>query len=100
MDEKPSRNEDEYFARQNADLIKEMRAKLDTDRKKSDQRQQLNCPRDGTELVETESENVKVDTCPKCKGVWLDAGELEQLRLVNRQRGVTGGVLGSLFKRG
>lgn len=100
IDEKPSRNEDEYFARQNADLIKEMRAKLDADRKTSEKKRELKCPRDGTELVETESENVKVDTCPKCKGVWLDAGELEQLRLVNRQRGVTGGVLGSLFKRG
>ncbi|MEO7822850.1 MAG: zf-TFIIB domain-containing protein [Gemmatimonadaceae bacterium] len=100
MDEKPSRNEDEYFARQNADLIKEMRARLDADRKTPEQKQQLACPRDGTTLVETESEHVKIDSCPKCKGVWLDAGELEQLRLVNRGKGVTGGVLGSLFKRG
>jgi len=100
IDEKPSRNEDEYFARQNADLIKEMRARLDADRKKSEQKQQFACPRDGTTLVETESEHVKIDSCPKCKGVWLDAGELEQLRLVNRGKGVTGGVLGSLFKRG
>ncbi len=100
IDEKPSRNEDEYFARQNADLIKEMRSKLDADRQKSDRKQPVACPRDGTQLVETESENVKIDTCPKCKGVWLDAGELEQLRLVNRGKGVTGGVLGSFFKRG
>ncbi len=100
MDEKPSRNEDEYFARQNADLIKEMRARLDTDRKKSEQKQKLACPRDGTTLVETESEHVKIDSCPKCKGVWLDAGELEQLSIVNRGKGVTGGVLGSLFRRG
>lgn len=99
IDEKPSRNEDEYFARQNADLIKEMRAKLDAQRK-TEKKQALRCPRDGSELDENESDNVKVDTCPKCKGVWLDAGELEQLRLVNRQRGVTGGVLGSLFRRG
>jgi uncharacterized protein len=101
IDEKPSRNEDEYFARQNADLIKEMRAKLDAERKKSGAaKQQLACPRDGSQLVETESENVKIDSCPTCKGVWLDAGELEQLRLVNRGKGVTGGVLGSLFRRG
>jgi len=100
IDEKPSRNEDEYFARQNAELIKEMRAKLDADRTKTPQQQKLTCPRDGTQLVETESELVKIDTCPQCKGVWLDAGELDQLRLVNRGRGVTGGVLGSLFKRG
>ena len=99
IDEKPSRNEDEYFARQNADLIKEMRARLDAERK-TEKKQTLKCPRDGSDLEETESDNVKVDTCPRCKGVWLDAGELEQLRLVNRGRGVTGGVLGSLFRRG
>lgn len=100
-DEKPSKNEDEYFARQNADLIREMRAKLDADRNKAEQKpQQLNCPRCGVELVEKETDNVKIDACPKCSGVWIDSGELEQLRLVNRQRGVTGGVLGSLFRRG
>jgi hypothetical protein len=100
IDEKPSRNEDEYFARQNAELIKEMRAKLDAERKKSGAAtQQLICPRDGSQLVETESENVRIDSCPTCKGVWLDAGELEQLRLVNRGKGVTGGVLSSLFRR-
>ncbi len=101
IDEKPSRNEDEYFARQNADLIKEMRAKLDADRGKAEQKQsQLKCPRCGVELVEKEADHVKIDACPKCSGVWLDSGELEQLRLVNRERGVTGGVLGSLFRRG
>ncbi|HWL40512.1 MAG TPA: zf-TFIIB domain-containing protein [Gemmatimonadaceae bacterium] len=99
IDEKPSRNEDEYFARQNADLIKEMRARLDAERK-TEKKQTLKCPRDGSDLEETEADNVKVDTCPRCKGVWLDAGELDQLRLVNRGRGVTGGVLGSLFRRG
>ena len=99
-DEKPSRNENEFFARQNADLIKEMRARLDADRKKAERGKHFKCPRDGVELVETESEMVKIDTCPVCKGVWLDAGELEQLRLVNRERGVTRGVLSSLFHRG
>ena len=45
-------------------------------------------------------ENVKIDECPECGGVWLDRGELDQLRLVNRARGVSGGVLSSFFKRG
>jgi Zn-finger nucleic acid-binding protein len=38
--------------------------------------------------------------CPECGGIWLDKGELEQLRRVNRARGVTTGVLGMLFGRG
>ena len=87
-DEKPSRNEDEYFAKQNAELIRDMRAKLNK------------CPRCGADLKEQHVENVKIDECNDCGGVWLDHGELEQLARVNRARGVSGGVLSSLFKRG
>ena len=100
-DEKPSRNEDEYFARQNAEIIREMREKLDADRKKLERSQHLNkCPRCGTDLVEHQTEHVKVDECRECRGIWLDHGELEQLRRVNQAWGVSGGVLGSIFRRG
>ena len=100
-DEKPSRNEDEYFAKQNAELIREMRAKLDAERKKAERSAHTNkCPRCGGNLKEEHVENVKIDQCEDCSGVWLDSGELDQLRRVNRARGVSGGVLGSLFKRG
>lgn len=44
-------------------------------------------------------EHVKIDECQDCGGVWLDRGELDQLGRVNQSRGVSGGVLGSLFKR-
>lgn len=41
----------------------------------------MNCPRcPGVELTETERHTVTIDTCPKCRGVWLDRGELERLR--------------------
>ena len=103
-DEKPSKNEDEYFARQNAELIREMRAKLDADRKKAEAAERSahhnKCPRCGGGLKEQYVEDVKIDECQDCGGVWLDRGELDQLRRVNRARGVSGGVLGSIFKRG
>ena len=100
-DEKPSKNEDEYFARQNMELIREMRAKLDAERKKAERSSHANrCPRCGGSLKEQHIEQVKIDECQDCGGVWLDRGELDQLRRVNRARGVSGGVLGSLFKRG
>jgi len=98
-DEKPSKNEEEYFARQNAEAIKAIRAKLDAERAKAKANQPRNCPRDGTPLVEEHIEQVVLDRCPTCKGIWLDAGELEQLQQVNRSRGATGGVLSSLFRR-
>lgn len=100
-DEKPSRNEDEYFARQNLEKIQEMRQKLDAERKKAERTAHFNkCPRCGGDLAEHHSEHVKIDECPDCGGIWLDKGEFEQLQRVNRSRGVSGGVLGSLFRRG
>lgn len=97
--EGPSRNEEEYFARQNADAIKAMRAKLDAVRASTKQSQPVSCPRCSVALVEEAIEQVKIDRCPKCEGIWLDAGELEQLQAVNAGRGATGGVLGSLLRR-
>ena len=79
-EEKPSRNEEEYFARLNAELIKERRAELDKARSTSARQAHfMKCPRCGGDLKEVEHHNVKVDQCVDCKGVWLDAGELEML---------------------
>lgn len=100
-DEKPSKNEDEYFARQNLEKIMEMRAKLDAERKTAERKAHHNkCPHCGCDLKEQHADQVKIDECPECGGIWLDRGELDQMRRVNRARGVSGGVLGSLFKRG
>ncbi len=38
------------------------------------------CPRDGSEMAKELALLVVIDRCPTCKGVWLDAGELEQIR--------------------
>lgn len=40
----------------------------------------MNCPRcESTVLEEKDREGILVDGCPKCRGVWLDRGELEKL---------------------
>lgn len=99
-DEKPSRNEDEYFAKQNLEIIQEMRVKLDAERKKAERQTHSNkCPRDGADLKEQHAEHVKIDECPECGGIWLDKGELDQLQRVNRSRGQSTGVLSSIFRR-
>jgi uncharacterized C2H2 Zn-finger protein len=101
MDEKPSRNEDEYFGKKNLEIIHEMRMKLDAARKSDGREAHHNkCPRCGSDLKEQHAEQVKIDECPECGGIWLDKGELEQLRRVNSARGASGGVLTSLFRRG
>jgi Zn ribbon nucleic-acid-binding protein len=100
-DEKPSRNEDEYFAKQNLEIIQEMRRKLDAERKKAERTANSNkCPKCGADLKEQHAEHVKIDECTECGGIWLDKGELDQLQRVNRSRGQSAGVLSSLFRRG
>lgn len=35
------------------------------------------CPQ--TPLVMSERQGIEIDYCPKCRGVWLDRGELDKL---------------------
>lgn len=39
----------------------------------------MNCPIDNTDLQMTERQGVEIDYCPKCRGVWLDRGELDKI---------------------
>ena len=40
----------------------------------------LICPKCLSDMAEVEHEGVKVDVCPGCRGLWLDKGELAELR--------------------
>jgi len=39
----------------------------------------MQCPIDGEQLVMTDRAGVEIDYCPKCRGVWLDRGELDKI---------------------
>lgn len=39
----------------------------------------MQCPIDGENLVMSERSGVEIDYCPKCRGVWLDRGELDKI---------------------
>ncbi len=39
----------------------------------------MQCPVDGEILVITDRSGVEIDYCPKCRGVWLDRGELDKI---------------------
>ncbi len=46
----------------------------------------MNCPVDGvTPLQMTERQGVEIDYCPRCRGVWLDRGELD--KIIERSEG-------------
>lgn len=39
----------------------------------------LQCPSCRVSLVMTERQNIEIDYCPQCRGVWLDRGELDKI---------------------
>ena len=39
----------------------------------------MKCPQCETMLTIAERQGVEIDLCPKCRGVWLDRGELDKI---------------------
>lgn len=47
----------------------------------------MNCPNCNVTLLMTVRNNVEIDYCPQCRGVWLDKGELDKLLEEDNKRG-------------
>jgi len=39
----------------------------------------MQCPACQVDLVMSERQSIEIDYCPKCRGVWLDRGELDKI---------------------
>ena len=39
----------------------------------------MECPVCRVELTMSERQGIEIDYCPKCRGVWLDRGELDKI---------------------
>ena len=75
-DEREKSLEEEYFRRKEQELIEQIRAKrAEAERQAS----AIQCPKCEGTLDELTFDEIQIDRCNKCNGVWLDAGELEQL---------------------
>jgi len=84
MSEKHTNPEDEYFAQEElAKLRRQIRDK--TKEMAADEAARLKevhwmrCPKCGQELTEVPFNDVKVDTCFSCGGMFLDKGEVEKI---------------------
>ena len=76
LEERGRALENEYFRRKEEELIEKMREKT---RGENAQATGMQCPRCDGKLFETEFENIKIDACDTCSGIWFDAGELAQI---------------------
>lgn len=101
--DKPSRNEDEYFAREEKERLARLRAKEAADREAVERKSHhLRCPKCGAALVTENFHGVQIERCPEDGGIWLDAGEIDLLMKQEDQgilRRVFGDVAGSLRKK-
>lgn len=39
----------------------------------------MNCPVCSVQLLMSDKQGVEIDYCPKCRGIWLDRGELDKI---------------------
>jgi Zn-finger nucleic acid-binding protein len=80
MTTKPSHNEDEYFARRDAEILKARREAAErAERDAARKSHFMKCPKCGADLKTEEWSGIQIDRCPECLGVWFDAGEAEEL---------------------
>jgi hypothetical protein len=87
------RNENEYFAKLDAELLKTTRAMEAVKTQEAERRlHHMKCPKDGYDLVTTELHGVQVDFCAHCSGFWLDSGELAAIIKTDQE-----GVLSRVF---
>ena len=96
FDERRRGLEEEYFHRKNKEAIEKLREKMKVGQQaKAAGTSTMGCPRCDGSLKESEFQGLEINTCDKCGGVWLDAGELEQLTKHEK-----GGWLSGLFGGG
>ncbi len=80
FDERRKGLEEEYFHRKNKEAIEKLREKMKVaEQAKAAGTSSMRCPRCDGNLKESKVDDILIDPCDKCGGVWLDSGELEQL---------------------
>lgn len=101
MPVKPSEKEEEYFARQELERKKKLEEEklkrlAEEEKTKMKELHFMHCPKCGMELNEIDYKGIKIDKCFNCEGIWLDAGEMEQVS--NLEKGSIDKLF-SLFKK-
>ncbi|MCP3058141.1 zf-TFIIB domain-containing protein [Myxococcus fulvus] len=104
--DKPSSSEEEYFAREEIEKKRKLALQqaADTAQAQRDELKKLHwmkCPKCGMDLQTLKQGKVELETCFNCGGVFLDAGELDQLLAQHGHEGggkVMGAIL-NLFKK-
>ncbi len=79
-DERKKAQEEEYFVKKERELLAKLKAKQEGEAKAAAQEAcYMKCPKCGEPLKERSFQKITIDQCTGCDGIWLDAGEIEQV---------------------
>ncbi len=81
-EKKKTTPEEDYFAQENIEKLKELRSQLNEERARQAEEScelecWMRCPKCCGNLEEVKFEDIHIDICKECGGIYLDAGELE-----------------------
>jgi hypothetical protein len=93
-----SRNEEEYFAKRDAELLRQQRDALQKNAADAERKSHyMKCPKCGYDLITGDWDGIQIDQCTHCHGIWFDAGEAEAV-LKHPQPNVLGRVFKAVMK--
>jgi uncharacterized protein len=79
-DERKKAQEDEYFVKKERELLAKLKAKQESEAKAgAEKTASMRCPKCGEPLKSRSFQKIEIDQCTGCNGIWLDAGEMEQV---------------------
>jgi uncharacterized protein len=79
-DERKKAQEDEYFVKKERELLAKLKAKQEAESKAAAKNAaHMTCPKCGEPLKARSFQKIEIDQCTGCNGIWLDAGEMEQV---------------------
>jgi hypothetical protein len=92
---KPTNKEDEYFAREEAIKLRKLAARqreemADDEKKRLKELHWMCCPKCGMKMNTINVNEVEIDKCFSCGGLYFDDGELE--KVTGRETGFFGGL--------
>ena len=80
FDDRRKALEEEYFNRKDRETLARLRESMrEAAQAKGEDAATLGCPRCDGRLHEVVLDEVHIDRCDRCEGVWLDSGELEHI---------------------
>lgn len=79
-DERKKAQEEEYFVKKEREQLAKLKAKQEAEASETAKKAaHMRCPKCGEPLKGRSFQKIEIDQCTGCSGIWLDAGELEQV---------------------